>query len=348
MIRMAVSRRSGQGRVGRCGAAALMAGMTLSAAAQTCTTQANLAAEMRSGIADAATVLAAAVQAKEPAKVQAMTIAEYATNFSATNYLIENTAPRVAGDTLHVTQVYALDAKGRRAGDPSDAEFSCALSGSTSETDFSIGALPPGFYAFAMVAAQGSDPWLLAFLLRQDSGVWKMAGFYPRARQAGGHDGLWYWKAARDDAQAKQLWPAWLFYGEADNLLRPANFVTSTNLDKLRQEEHAATPPELADGISATTPLVLKAADGAEFRYTGISAEGSPDGRKLILVLHFTVDASAPVADAAAARARNLAAAKTLLDTHKELRPLFSGVSVFADSPGHGTVATEQSMSDVP
>jgi hypothetical protein len=325
-----------------------MMGAGFSLGAQTCTTQANLSADTRSGIADAATTLAAAVKANEPAKVQAQTIAEYATNFAATNYLIENVAPRLTGDTLEVTQVYALDAKGRRSGDPSDAEFSCALSGSTSETDFSIGALPPGFYAFAMVEARGSEPWLLAFLLRQDSGVWKMAGFYPRARAAAGHDGLWYWKAAREDAAAKALWPAWLFYGEADLLLRPANFVTSTNLDKLRQEEHTATPPELADGISATTPLVLKAADGNEFRYTAINAEGSADGHKLNLSLHFAVDASAPAVDAAGSRARNLAAAKALLDAHKDLRPLFSGVSVFADVAGHGTVATEQSMADIP
>jgi hypothetical protein len=322
-------------------------GVSLSLGAQTCTTQANMSAEMRGSIADAATTLAAAVKAREPAKVQAITITEYATNFSATNYLIENTAPRLANDTLEVTQVYALDAKGRRAGDPSDADFSCALAGSTAETDFSISALPPGLYAFAMVEARGNDPWLLAFLLRQDGGVWKMAGFYPRARAAAGHDGLWYWKAARDDAQAKSLWAAWLLYGEADSLLRPANFVTSTNLDKLRQEQRAATPPELADGLSATTPLVLKAADGTEFRYTGISAEGSPDGRKLTLALHFAVDPNAPAVDAAASRARNLAAAKTLLDAHKELRSLFNGVSVFADTAGHGTVATEQSMSDI-
>ena len=72
-----------------------------------------------------------------------------------------------------------------RGGDTSDADFSCPLMGTTSETDFAIGGLPPGLYVFAMVEATGDQPWLLSFLLQQDGGAWKLAGFYPQATDGG-------------------------------------------------------------------------------------------------------------------------------------------------------------------
>ena len=61
-------------------------------------------------------------------------------------------------------------------------------------------------------------------------GSWR--DFIRRRRTAAGHDGLWFWKSARTYAKADELWLAWMLYGEADELLRPANFVTSTNLDR--------------------------------------------------------------------------------------------------------------------
>jgi hypothetical protein len=315
--------------------------------AQTCTTQAKMSTEVRTGLSDAALGLAQAVKASDTAKVQAGTVAEFAGSgaFAPTAFLVQSLAPKLGNDSLRVTQIYTLDAQGRKAGDTSEADFSCVLTGTTSETDFAIPALPPGVYGFAMVEATGERPWLLSFLMRQDGGAWKMAGFYPRARSAAGHDGVWYWTTARDDAKAKQLWLAWLLFGEADQLLRPANFVTSTNLDMLRSEQHAAAPPELGDGISAQTPMVLKAGDGPDYSFTSISAEGSEDGKQLDLMLHLRADTSA---DANAAKARNRAAAKALLDAHKELRKGFDRVLVFAEADGQAPLVTDETMAEIP
>jgi hypothetical protein len=317
------------------------------AAAQSCTTQAKMMPEVRSGLADAALSLAQAVMGGDVAKVQAVTVAEFASGagFAQTAALVQSTATKIAGDTLAVTQIYILDAKNRKAGDTSDADFSCVLTGTTAETDFSISGLPPGLYGFAMVEATGARPFLLALLMEQDAGVWKMAGFYPRARTAAGHDGMWYWIAARSHAKAKELWVAWLFYGEADKLLRPANFATSTGLDKLRAEERSAVPPELADGISTQTPLALKAADGKDYSFTSMEAEGSEDGKDLDLILHLKADS---VSDVEATKARNRAAAKALLDAHKELRPAFNRVLVFADAPGQSPLVTDSTMPEIP
>jgi hypothetical protein len=318
--------------------------------AQTCTTQAKMSPEDRTNLSNAAQHLAQSIKASDLAQVQGDTIAEFASAsaFGPTAALVQSVSARLAGDTLVVTQIYELDARSRKAGDTSDAEFSCALTGTTAETDFSISGLPPGFYGFAMVEASGDRPWLLAFLLRQDGDGWKLAGFYPRARVAAGHDGLWYWNAARADAKAKEHWLAWVFYGEADQLLRPANFASSTNLDRLRSEQRAGAPPELIGGIGTDTPLIVKASDGTEYRLTGIAAEASEDGKQLNLVLHLRADY---LADAAAAKARNVAAARALFDAHKELRQGFNGVWIFADSAdsaGHEPLLTIQTIADIP
>jgi hypothetical protein len=316
---------------------------------QTCTTQAKMSVVVRAGLSDAALNLAESIKSGDVARVQAATIAEFAgaSAFAPTSALARSTSAMVAGDTFRVTQVYELDARARKAGDASDADFSCALAGTTSETDFSISGLPPGLYGFAMVEGTGARPWLLSFLLRQDEDNWKLAGFYPRARTAAGHDGLWYWTSARNDAKAKELWLAWLFYGEADELLRPANFVTSTNLDQLRSEQRTAAPPELISGIGPANPLAVNASDGkdAGYRFTSIAAEGSEDGTQLNLILHLHADS---LADPAAAKVRSIAAAKALLDAHKELRQDFHNVWVFADSPGRESLVTEEAISDIP
>jgi hypothetical protein len=319
--------------------------------AQTCTTQAKMTSDIRNGLSDAATRLAQAVQQGDGAKVQAATIAEFASAsaFAPTSALVQATSSRVTNDVLQVTQIYELDASSRTAADTADADFSCPLTGSTSETDFSISGLPRGLYGFAMVEATGDRPWLLSFLLREDEGVWKLAGFYPRARTAAGQDGAWYWKSARAYAKADELWLAWIFYGEADELLRPANFATSTNLDRLRSERRAAAPPELIGGMSSSSPLIVKGTDAkgvaTEYRFTGMSADSSEDGKELNLILHVRAD---DLTDAAAVTARSKAAAQAMLDAHIELRQAFHGVWVFADSAGHEPVVTEQTISNIP
>lgn len=308
-----------------------------------CTTQATMSADLRQGLADAALALASAVKANDTARVQAMSAADIASNFNPTSYIVHDTSAAIGADTLRVTHLYRLDAGGRRAGDPSEADFGCPLTGTTDEVDFAIPGLPPGVYAFVMVDADGARPWLLPFLLEQQGSAWKMAGFYPHARSAAGHDGLWYWTTARADAKAGKKWLAWVLYGEADQLVRPANFVTTTHLDQLRGERRNNAPPELSDGISADTPLVIKGKDGSEFHLTALGSAGTDDGKGLDLVLHYSANS---VADTSAP-ARNTAAAAALLAAHPELREGFSGVSVFAEAPGQPPFATEQTMAQI-
>lgn len=309
-----------------------------------CTTQSAMASNLRQSLADDALALGSAIKAGDAAQVKSMSAPDIASNFDATSYLLQNTSASISGDTLRVTQLYRLDASSRPAGDTAEADFGCALAGSTDEVDFSIPGLPPGVYSFAMVEAEGPHPWLLSFLLQQQGGAWKMAGFYPHARTAAGHDGLWYWKTARADAQAEKKWLAWVLYGEADELLRPANFVTSTHLDKLRNERHNNAPNELSEGIAPDNPLVIKGAGGAEFHLTALGSSGTDDGKGLDLVIRYRADS---IADPATERTQNTAAAATLLAAHPELREGFTGVSVFAEVPGQQPFATEQNITEI-
>jgi hypothetical protein len=330
-----------------------LAGAALAAAAifapcghaEVCTTQAKMQPALRDGLADAAQALAAAVQANDTAKVRAATVAEYAKDFSGSEFLIRSTSSKIAGETLAVTSIYGLDATARPAGAGADAEFTCPLSGTTLEADFSIPALPPGNYGFAMVEATGGpQPWLLSFLLRQDGGAWKMAGFYPHARTAAGHDGKWYWTEAREATKAKQPWAAWLLYGEAYSLLRPANFLDSSHLDKLMGEQHNAAPPELSSGISKETPLVVKGLNGDEFHFTDLNTDRSDDGTRVNVVLHMRAD----TADAVAERVRNEAAAAAFVKAHPEVRKDFQGVWVYAETDGQSPFITQKKMTEIP
>ena len=181
-------------------------------------------------------------------------------------------------------------------------------------------------------------------LLVQQGSAWKMAGFYPHPRTAAGHDGLWYWTTARADAKAGKKWRAWVLYGQADQLLRPANFVTSTHLDQLRTERRNSAPGELSEGISAENPLVIKGKAGAEFHLTSLGSLATDDGKGVDLVVRYRADAAL---GNDAARARNVAAAAALLAAHPELREGFSDVSVFAEMAGQPPFATVLSPAEI-
>ncbi len=314
------------------------------ASAQACTTQAKATVEQRTATGTAAYRLASAVQRGEVAAVKADTIAQLAGDFGATANLIQATSAGLAGDSLAVKQLYLLDAGTRSATDTADADFTCALGASAAETDFSIAGLPPGKYAFLIVAATGPQPWTLSFLLQAEGTGWKMAGFYPHRVDAAGHDGLWYWTAARADAKAGRPWLAYVRYGEADQLLRPANFVATTNLFRLRSELRSATPPALADGLSDTTPLVVVGANGTEYRMTGLSSDSSSDGKQLNLLVHLRGEGGN---DAQAAVVRAAAAGDALLRAHPELRTSFDNLWVISEMPGSNPVISARPMAEI-
>jgi hypothetical protein len=332
-------------KIGLIAAGVLLAGV---AAAEVCTTQSQMTAKDRDALVSAALGLAAKVQANDVSGLRAATVAEYAKDFGGIGDVVGTTAARVKGGTPTVEQVYLLDGsqlKRNADGTVPDSQFFCSLNKSVAEADFLIPGLLPGRYGFAIVdVPNGSSPWRLSFLLRQEQDQWEMAGFYPKALTAAGHDGLWYWTQARVMTAQKQPWNAWLYYQAAENLLLPANFIQSTHLEKLKAEQSAATPPALSDGVSPEAPLVVKGADGAEYHFTGLGVDDSLAKDKIDVIAHLKVDQTG---DAAAARKRNDDAMAALLAAYPEMRKPFHGVWMLAEAPGQNPFATEQAMSDI-
>ena len=314
------------------------------AVAETCTTQSQMPPADRDALAAAATSIATRVQAGDEAGLRSITIAEYQKDFSGIEQTVTATAPKLKGATPEVEQLYLLDATTLKAGangaNP-DAQFFCSLNKTAAEAEFSIPQLPPGRYGFAMVRMEAATPWRLSFLMRQDGRKWLLAGLYPKPLTANGHDGLWYWTQARALGSQKDAWTAWLYLQEARSLVMPAGFVSSTHLEKLDSELQSAAPPAVQSGVSADAPLVVKGANGSEFRFTSL---GVDDSIGLDIAAHLKVEA---LTDTAALRRQNIDAMQALLTAHPELRKAFHGMWVFAEAPGKEPYATELTMADI-
>jgi hypothetical protein len=325
-----------------------------------------MAASERTSLADAARALASAVQANDAATLRSSSTPEIVQNFGAMQYMVAVTSPKLTGATPQVDQVYLLDASSMKPSTDSnpEAQFYCSLNKTTQEVDFAIPGLPPGRYGFAVVSLQSHPtPWRLSMLLRNDSGRWLIAGFYPKPLTIAGHDGLWYWTQARTFAQSKQLWDAWLYYQAAQTLLRPTDFVLSTHLDKLRNEVQSATPPTLSEGISSDIPLVVKSPGAAgsvnekanaapltgapaEFRFTSLSLAdpNTPESSTPMLSVHLRAEAL-PSPDAA--RQRNMDAARALVTAYPEMRKPFDRIAVTTESANQPPLTTILTMSEV-
>lgn len=314
-------------------AAALAAVLPITLQAESCITPSQMAIAENSALTAAALNFAGWVKTNDVAGVKAATVPEFAKNFDGIAAAINDTAQRIAGDALSLTNLYILDASDDTAA--KDTQFFCNLSNTTGEVIFSLPALPPGRYAFATVRAQGPQTaWNLSFILRQSGGSWQLAGFISRPAMAAGHDGLWYWMQARVYAKQGQHWNAWLYYAEADALLAPVDFVSSTNRDKLHAEQESAQPPQLAaNGISAEHPL-----SAGGFSFTAIGTQESLDGKSLELGVHVT---AADVSNPAAVRQRSMTALHALLGAYPELRGAFTGAWVYADAPGQSSFGIE-------
>jgi hypothetical protein len=339
------------------------------ALAETCTTQSEMQPADRDHTAGAALLLSVKIQANDIAGLRPLVSPEYDKDPGPMTGLVAGIAPKLKDAAFVLQQIYLLDASTLKPGvdgKPSDAEFFCTLNRSPAAADFLIPGLPAGRYAFVIVHATGTKtPWSLSFLLRQEHG-WLMAGLYPKPLTAAGHDGVWYWTQARVLSSQRQRWNAYLYYREAQTLLQPVNFVSSTNLEQLKKEAEAITPPALSSGVSPATPLVVKAADGAEYRFTDLVPDDSLGGDQLDVAVHLEQEespesaaASQAVPDAApqkkkaaapaplAPKTRSNNAMVALLAAYPELRSRFHGVWVFADVAGQSPVVTEQSMAQI-
>jgi hypothetical protein len=304
--------------------------------AVSCTTQAQMAEADRASLVQAGKTLASAVQSGNAAAVQALTIPKVKAQFDGIASTIEQTAPLLTGATITIDALYGLDASDLKSS-AEDTQFFCGVPGSPLHVDFTIPQLPQGRYALVMVHATGvSKPQQIAFLL-QKNGDWQMAGFFVKPLLVAGHDSLWYWTRARAFDQKNQKWNAYFYYTTAAYLASPADFLTSTNLEKLNQETANSRP----EGLPGAQPMVVSEGN-QNYSISEMHTDGSLGG--LDLVIRY---AATNVGDPVATRARNLEVMKATLAAHPELREGFHGLWVFAEAPPERPYGNELAMSDI-
>ncbi len=173
---------------------------------------------------------------------QANLLPQEASDWDGIRATVEQAAPLVKGGHFQLRDVYLLDASDQTA--TADTQFFCSNATGSLTVTINMTALPPGRYAVALADAAGAPlAGQMGVVLAWDGAAtaWKLAGLTVRPGMFDGHDGVWYWVRARELAKTDP-WGAWFSYDAARYLLLPVDFLSSPNLQKLRQEQSLISP----------------------------------------------------------------------------------------------------------
>lgn len=309
------------------------------ATAASCQTGSQMTAAERDALSNVARGMAADVQSGNVQALQANTIPAVAADFSGIAASVTGLKPLVQHATITVDALYALDASTEPANSP-ETDFYCG----SPIVVLNIPNLPPGKYALTILHATGvPQPQQISLILSEVSpNQWKLAGFFSNAMVEAGHDGIWYWTHARDYAQKRMNWDAWLYYQTAAALLEPVDFLSSPNLEKLRHEAALVRP----NNLPAARPMTLTV-NGSPYQVTALNTTTELGGYDLDV--HYTPDAAqaAQLSDPAAARKQVLGLMTALLAIHPELRTAFRGMWVHADSGNASLFALDLPMDQI-
>ena len=309
------------------------------ALAASCKTQSQLTVAERDALSSAARTMVAEVQSGDTQALRTNTIPAVAADFSGIADSANSLKPLVQQAAITVDSLFALDATAESQG--------------AARTDFYCGSpvvvlnftdLPPGMYALAILHATGvPQPQEIALIL---SGTaehrWMLGGFFSKPMMEASHDGLWYWVSARKYAQSNMAWDAWFYYRMAANILNPVEFLSSPNLEKLKNEEDRVHPVGLPDA----EPLMIDA-HGSVFRVTSIdttTALGALD-----LEVHYTPDNTETndLHNPPTARKQVTELMTALLAMHTELNDAFHGFWVHADQGSASLFSLELPMNQI-
>lgn len=307
--------------------------------AASCVTQAQMTAAQRDALASAARTLLAQVQRGDVQGLRANTLPAVAADFDGIATSVTSLQPLVQQAAITVDNLYALDASTEPSGAPR-TDFYC---GSPVVT-LNFTGLPPGTYALAILHATGvPKPQQISLILaKTPDNRWTLAGFFSKPMIEDGHDGLWYWTSARQYAQRKMDWNAWFYYRLATDLLNPVQFLSSSNLDKLRRETDAIHPASLP----GTAPVIIDA-HGSTFKITAIDT--TSEFGSLDLDVHYVPDGlqTGQLHSPPAARQQMMDLMSALLAQRPELREAFHGIWAHADQGNVSIFALEVPMSAI-
>jgi hypothetical protein len=329
--------------------AMLSASMPLSAL--TCTTQASLQPADRDAMLLAGNAIAGSISSQNYDALQASLLPSVIGDWDSIRGVAQGAAPLFKGGKLAWGDGYLLDATDLKA--PTDAQFFCTNIDSSVTMTVSLRSLPPGKYALLIGDYEGAAmAGQIALILGIDTtakGNWKLGGLFVREGAFNGHDGIWYWRRARELAARKpanaasgqpgtQNWPAWFSYDAARLLLLPVDFLSSPHLEKLNREQS-----QLTGNPQDTLPLFVSAVGPQTAKITAIRLDDTLHTDDIALTYEGT-----GITDPQAAKTEAVAVMSGLLKLHPELRENFHGLWAYAEQDGRRSYAIELPMKDIP
>jgi hypothetical protein len=305
--------------------------------AATCTMQDEMNAQERDALAAAGSQLTEAIAGQNLAALKADLYAPEASAWDGIQAAAQQAGPLIAGGRLLFRDAFLLDASGQSA--PADTQFFCTNGNGSMNVTVSMRNLPPGKYAVLLADALGAPrQGQLGLILAWDgaASAWRLAGLSARPGAFDGHDGDWYWKRARDLAKADP-WSAWLSYDTAAYLLLPVDFLSSPNLEKLRQEQEQISP-----SLPSVLPLSIPDGDRS-WKIEGVTLDPSLDQPDLGVAYDST-----GVTDPAALRTEATAVMSAFLKAQPGIRANFHGLWAYAVKNGQRTPVMELPMAQIP
>ncbi|HEX4022581.1 MAG TPA: hypothetical protein VHX63_15655 [Acidobacteriaceae bacterium] len=318
--------------------ACLLTGMGLGLQGQTCITQAELTAAERGALVDASQKLSQSVAADDTKVLQADIAPQEAGDTGSILNAVSDVAAKLKGATFTVDELYLLDATDLKP-HATNARFYCGAFNLPTSASITLGSLPLARYGLVLMHATGiANPQQIAVIFLEAKAQWKLAGFSSRQLTMAGHDSLWYWKQARVYAGKGEKWNAYFYYATARYLATPVDYLSSTNLEKLMQEQQSAQP----SGLPGQLPMHL-IANGQTFEIAQMETSDALGG--LDLVMHYNAK---DTNNLTAARRQNIAVMQAMLQAHPELKNAFHGLWVYAVAPGQAPFGIELPMKQIP
>ena len=301
-----------------------------------CTNPGDMDPATRTAVDNTALRIFQQAQSGDYAGLRANSISAVSSNFGGIESAVGENQANLKGAQASVGSEYLLDASNTSGS--GRTEFFCGVFNSPERVGFGINNLPRGMYAIVILDVKGGKSPITLSTILQNSGTWRLAGFYVRPTQLAGHDGDWYVAQARAYKAKGQTHNAYFYYLEGWELLAPVGFMSTGKLDGIADELNAVRPADLpAPGSPVDLP-----ANGKTYHITQLFP--TPVGDALDIVVKFQVPS---VADQSAAYQDNVNVMKGLLAKYPELRDAFAGVVARAVEPGGTDYGTLLAMKDV-
>lgn len=265
-------------------------------------------------------------------------IASLSSSFGNIEAVVIDQKSTYTGAQATVRASYLLDASG--AAPIARAEFLCGVWGTPSWAIFVINNLPPGRYG--LVIQDVSTPkgkYALTMILKQEGGAWKLAGYYSKPQEIGGHDGQWFLNKAREYKAKGTSHNAWFYYLTAWDLMAPVDFISTPRLDKISDEMQSVRPSDLP---TSDHPLTLAVSGGRTYQLIQMSA--LPVDNDLDLLVKYRMP---DVSDTQKTFGDNMAVIRAIVGRYPEFREAFAGVVARATEPSGRDFGTLLAMKDV-